>query len=167
MKQLTIIALLALILAGCAGMSASTGLTEEEEAAIPDDAKAVVLTTSMKADELYQATKEVLEAEGFEFSQENPNLRRMITENKGVGRRMEMHVVVRILPATDATKVELTGKWAFEQTSNAMESTLGGTQRVQEATRDAAWISNGSSRYAYAQLVLLGRKIAEGEITYQ
>ncbi len=167
MKKALIVLLALPFLAACAGMSASSGLTEEQEAVIPEGASSVVVESDMDPDELYLTVKDVLAHDGYSFATDNPDLRRMVTEEKNPGRRMRMHVIVRILPLRNGSQAELTGKWAFEQTSNAMESTLGGTQRVQEATRDAAWIGNPSSRFAYARLVLLAEMIPDVEVAYR
>ncbi len=160
---LTLICMLA---AGCSGLAASSGLSEEQESQIPENANTIVALSALSPDTLYARAQRALLADGYAIHESSDVYRTIKTEGKRIGQRLIMRMQMQIVVQGREARLVAAGGWIRETTTDALNTALSGVQAMDEEGRPAAW-TTGASRYAFAQMRLFIESLPHREISYE
>lgn len=164
-RTLTALTLIGAMAAGCGGLAASSGLSEEQERRIPENANTIVALSALLPDSLYAQAQRALLAGGYAVHESNDAYRTIKTEGKRIGQRIIMRMQMQVVPQGREARLVAAAEWIRETTSDALASALSTGQAMDEQGRPAEW-TTGASRYAFAQLRLFIESLPHREMSY-
>ena len=164
-KTIALLSIIVLI-AGCSGMGASTGLTPEQEAAIPAGSNTVVASSTLSQAELYAELLDALNRAEYPILRENEALFQVITENVKLDRRVVMQLQLTVILEGRASRLLSRGSWALDTSTDAFGTAFSGGFLGEEG-EPIVWGETERGNYLYAKMVLLAQDVPNDGITHE
>jgi len=154
------------LIAGCSGMGASTGLTPEQESEIPMGSNTVVSSSVLSQAELFSELLDALNRAEYPILRQNDVMYQVVTENVKLERRVVMQLRLNVVLEGRSSKLVARGDWALDTSTDAFGTAFSGGFLGEEGS-PIVWGETERGKYLFAKMVLLAQDMPHDEITYE